>query len=59
MLANKFGVKHTVAMADLALHDISNGLLPLMMTLRSYCHVCVVSSRWKHYGRSWKNDVEQ
>ena len=25
-LANKFGVKHTVVMADQALHDISYGL---------------------------------
>ena len=54
-MANKFGLKHTVVMADQALHDISNGLreqASLMMTLEYYCHVCVVSSRWKRYGRS-------
>ena len=51
-------------MADQALHDNSYGLREKVWNsdddigiLLSY--VCVVSSRWKRYGRSWKNYVEQ
>ena len=52
-------------MADMALHDISNGLREqaspdddIEILLSCVC-VCVVSPRWKHYGRSWTNYVEQ
>ena len=31
--------------------------LPPMVTLESYGHVCVVSSLWKRYGRSWKKTM--
>ena len=51
-------------MADQALHDISYGLREKawnpdgdIRILLSY--VCVVSSRWKRHGRSWKNYAEQ
>ena len=50
-------------MANQAFHDISNVLREQASPdddigiLLSY--VCVVSSRRKRYGRSWKNYVEQ
>ena len=62
-LVNKFGVKHTIVMADQALHDTSNGLQEQAshdddIGILLSC-VCVVSSHWKCYGRSRKNYVEQ
>ena len=47
MFANMFGVKHTVAMADQALHDISNGLLEqagIFWALNPNCRVVLLAS---------------
>ena len=60
---SKVVVKHTVVLDDQALHGISHRLRKQDSTNDDIGNllscVCVVSSRWKRYGRSWKSCVEQ